>query len=264
VISVFLWLVCTSMGDQASVQRFMATENARAARRAIATQLTIGMIVGVTLGFVGVSLLGYYQAHPDLLPEAGSLKSQADKIFPHFIAFQLPPVVTGLVVSGLFAAAMSSIDSGVNSITAVVMTDLLDRFGRKPENEIQHVRYARFLAFSIGIVVVLLSTFMEHIPGNFVAVTNKTVNLLTVPISLLFFFAVFARFASPIGVWLATVASVSAAAMVAFSGSIFGKNPETGLDPVSFQWIAPVALVVGLTVGVVASWIFPQRERKMG
>ncbi len=264
VISVFLWLVCTSMGDQVSVQRFMATENVRAARRAIATQLTIGMIVGVTLGFVGVSLLGYYQAHPDLLPEVGGLKAQADKIFPHFIAFQLPPFVTGLVVSGLFAAAMSSIDSGVNSITAVVMTDLLDRFGRKPENEIQHVRYARLLAFSIGVVVVLLSTFMEHIPGNFVAVTNKTVNLLTVPISLLFFFAVFTRFASPIGVWLATVASVSAAALVAFSGSIFGKNPETGLDPVSFQWIAPVALVVGLTVGVVASWIFPHRGRASG
>ena len=143
VLSVFLWMVCTSMGDQVSVQRFMATENARAARRAIAMQLSIGLVVGVTLGFVGVSLLGFYQAHPDLLPEAGGLNAQADKIFPHFIAFQLPPVVTGLVVSGLFAAAMSSIDSGVNSITAVVMTDLLDRFGRKPENEAQHVRYAR-------------------------------------------------------------------------------------------------------------------------
>ena len=73
VLSVFLWMVCTSMGDQVSVQRFMATENARAARRAIAMQLSIGLVVGVTLGFVGVSLLGFYQAHPDLLPEAGGL-----------------------------------------------------------------------------------------------------------------------------------------------------------------------------------------------
>ena len=129
------------MGDQVSVQRFMATENARAARQAIAMQLSTGLVVGVTLGFVGVSLLGFYQAHPELLPEAGGLKAQADKIFPHFIAFQLPPVVTGLVVSGLFAAGMSSIDSGVNSITTLVMTDVLDRFGQKPENEAQHVRY---------------------------------------------------------------------------------------------------------------------------
>lgn len=262
VLSVFLWMVCTSMGDQVSVQRFMATENARAARRAIAMQLSIGLVVGVTLGFVGVSLLGFYQAHPDLLPEAGGLNAQADKIFPHFIAFQLPPVVTGLVVSGLFAAAMSSIDSGVNSITAVVMTDLLDRFGRKPENEAQHVRYARILAFGIGCAVVLLSSSMDHIPGNFLAVTNKTVNLLTAPIALLFFFAVFAPFASTTGVWLATVASVSAAAMVAFSGAIFGKDPETGLDPVTFQWISPVALVVGLTVGLVGSRIFPAARKE--
>ena len=103
---------------------------------------------------------------------------------------------------------------------------------------------------------------MEHIPGNFLAVTNKTVNLLTAPIALLFLFAVFVPFASTIGVWLATVASVSAAVLVAFSGAIFGKDPETGLYPVSFQWISPVALVVGLTVGAVASRIFSQARRK--
>ena len=103
---------------------------------------------------------------------------------------------------------------------------------------------------------------MDHIPGNFLAVTNKTVNLLTAPIALLFFFAVFAPFASPTGVWLATVASVSAAAMVAFSGAIFGKNPETGLDPVTFQWISPVALVVGLTVGLVGSRVFPAARKE--
>ena len=63
------------MGDQVSVQRFMATENARAARQAIAMQLSTGLVVGVTLGFVGVSLLGFDQAHPELLPEAGGLKA---------------------------------------------------------------------------------------------------------------------------------------------------------------------------------------------
>lgn len=262
VLSVFLWTVCTSMGDQVSVQRFMATKDAGAARRAISVQLTIGLIVGITLGFVGVAMLGFYDAHPELLPEAGGLKAQADKIFPHFIAFQLPPVVTGLVVSGLFAAAMSSIDSGVNSITAVVMTDLLDRFGRKPATEKRHVRFARVLAFGIGCAVVLLSSFMELIPGNFMAVTNKTVNLLTVPIALLFFFAVFVPFASATGVWLATVASVGSAVLVGFSGAIFGKNPDTGLDPVSFQWIAPAALVVGLVVGVIASRIFPSARKE--
>jgi len=238
----------------------MATKDAAAARRAIAMQLGVGTVVGVTLGIVGFALLGFFQAQPELLPGTESLKEQADEMFPHFIAFHLPPVITGLVVSGLFAAAMSSIDSGVNSITAVTMTDLLDRFGRKPKTEREHVLYARLLAAGIGVTVVLLSMTMKYIPGNFMAVTNKTVNLLTVPIALLFFFALFVPFASTTGVWIATIAGAIAAALVAFSGVIFGVDPETGLDPVSFQWISPVALVVGVTVGLVASKLFPNRR----
>ncbi|MEX2579703.1 MAG: sodium/solute symporter [Verrucomicrobiales bacterium] len=270
VVSIFLWMVCTSAGDQVSVQRFMSTKDARSARRATAMQLTVGFIVGTTLGLVGMALLGYFQANPGLLPGEGSLKDQADKIFPHFIAFHLPPVVTGLVVSGLFAAAMSSIDSGVNSITAVVMTDFLDRFDRTPDTERKHIRFARMLAVGIGAVVVLLSTFMKYIPGNFMAVTNKTVNLLTVPIALLFFFALWVPFANARGVWISTVFSVAAASMIAFSGGVFGVNPETGriqfaaegidLVPISFQWISPVALVVGVVVGLIACKIFSERK----
>jgi SSS family solute:Na+ symporter len=260
ILSVFLWMVCTSAGDQVSIQRFMATQDAKSARRAIAMQLTISFIVGATLGVVGIALLGFFQANPELLPGETSLKAQADELFPHFIAAHLPPVVTGLVVSGLFAAAMSSIDSGVNSITAVVMTDFLDRFGFKPDTEVKHLRFARLLAVGIGTTVVLLSTFMEYIPGNFMAVTNKTVNLLTVPIALLFFFALYVPFANAKGVWIATVASVTAAALIAFSGVIFGLDPESGLDPVSFQWIAPTALVVGVGVGLVACKLFKPKN----
>ena len=262
MVWVFLFMVCTSMGDQVSVQRFMSTKDISAARKAIAMQLTVAFIVGSTLGIVGLALLGYFQANAELLPAAGSLKSQADQLFPHFIAAQLPPVITGLVVSGLFAAAMSSIDSGVNSITAVVMTDFLDRFGRKPRTEKQHLLLARSLAVTIGVIVVMISTFMKYVPGNFLSVTNKTASLLTVPIAVLFIFALFVPFANAPGVWIAAVASVVTAFLVAFSGVIFGMNPETGLDPISFQLIAPSALVAGLVFGLIACKLFSLRNSK--
>ena len=256
MVWVFLFLVCTSAGDQVSVQRFMSTKDIRAARKAVAMQLAVALIVGATLGLVGLALLGFFQAYPDLLPAGGSLKSQADQLFPHFIAAHLPPVVTGLVVSGLFAAAMSSIDSGVNSITAVVMRDFLDRLGRTTLTGRQHLRAARGLAVGIGAIVIMLSTVMEHVPGNFLAVTNKTTNLLTVPIALLFVFALFVPFANAPGVWIATLASVATAALAAFSGVLFGMDPVTGSDPISFQLIAPFSLVAGLAVGLAACKLF--------
>lgn len=261
VLSVFIWYCCTSGGDQVSIQRFMATKDAKTARKAIAMQLTVGMVVGLTLGMTGFALLGYFQSDPSLLSAGMELKENADKIFPHFIAYHLPPVVSGLVMAGLFAAAMSSIDSGVNSITAVVMTDFLGRFGKKPETERKQVIFARFLALTIGIIVVLTSTLMEYVPGNITAVTTKTVNLLTVPIFILFFFALFVPFANTPGVWIGVSCSILVAVLIAFSGPIFGMN-EQGLDPVSFQWIAPAALVVGVSIGCLASKLFSKSNPK--
>ena len=261
LLNFLVWNVCTAGGDQTSVQRFMATRDAQSARRAYGTQLTVAVIVTLTLGLVGFALLGYFNAHPDRLPAGLSLKDNADKVFPHFVAFHLPPGISGLVVAAMFAAAMSSIDSGVNSITAVVMTDVLDRFGRAPRTERDHVRTARWLAFGIGALVVLASSQMGSVPGNITAVTTKTSNLLTTPIFALFFFALFVPFASPAGVWIGAFCGTATAVLIAFSGPIFGFVPGTkDLDPVSFQWIAPAAIAVNVATGCLGSLLFPRQS----
>jgi SSS family solute:Na+ symporter len=286
LVSVLIWYVCTSAGDQTSVQRFMATKDANAARLALGTQLCVSVVVSITLGCVGFALLGYFSAHPDQLPASIHLKDNADKVFPHFIAFHLPPGVSGLVVAAMFAAAMSSIDSGVNSITAVVMSDVLDRHGHAPKSEADHIRLARWLAFGIGAFVVATSSFMGLVPGNITEVTGKTSNLLTTPIFCLFFFALFVPFASPRGVWVGAFFGTLTAAIVAFGGPIvlglhlafevqpetFGTvlettlNETTGIttlscpDPISFQWIAPLAVIVNIATGCVASRLMPRQQ----
>ena len=262
ILSVLIWHSCTAGGDQVSIQRFMATKDARTARKAIAMQLSVAAIVAITLAVAGFALLGYFQANPQLLPAGMTLNENADKAFPHFIAYHLPPVASGLVMAGLFAAAMSSVDSGVNSITAVVITDFLDRFGLKPQSERNRVLIARGLAVGIGIIIVLASAVMEHVPGNIIAVTQKTVNLLTVPIFLLFFFALFVPFANPAGVWIGVLCSIATATLISFSGPIFGMTAE-GLDPVSFQWISPAALIVGISVGTLACKILSGSRREI-
>ncbi len=287
LLNYVVWYVCTSGGDQTSVQRFMATEDAPAARRALATQLAVSVVVALTLGLVGFALLGYFTAHPDRLPDGLSLKENADQIFPHFIAFHLPTGISGLVVSAMFAAAMSSIDSGVNSITAVVTRDVLDRFGIGPTSERQHVLMVRILALAIGAIVVLASSQMGGVPGNITAVTTKTSNLLTTPIFCLFFFALFVPKASPTGVWIGALCGTTTAIAIAFSGPIltelhtlwgldpalFGAeltrstDPATGQivfsvpDPISFQWIAPAALCVNILSGLLGSFLFPRRRK---
>ena len=267
MISMVVWYVATIGGDQVSVQRFMATEDLKAARKSIATNLTVGAVVKVTLLLAGFALLGYYGANPGELGGQLSLKGNADKIFPHFIAGGLPPVISGLVVAAVCAAAMSSIDSGVNSITAVVVTDFLPGKGDRNEREKMsaeaergQIRLARILAVVIGLIVISTSALVKFVPGNITAITGKTVNLLPPHIFALFFFALFVKSAKPAGVWLGCAAGTISAVLIGFSGPIFGYRADTGTDPVSFIWMAPVSLAVNLAVGWLACRFLPSKR----
>lgn len=289
VVGTFLattvWMVATIGGDQTAVQRFMSTRDVASARWALAIQLMVGSAVAATLYLVGFALLGYFRQHPEHL--AGlTIEGHADDLFPRYISYHLPVGVSGLVVAAMFAAAMSSIDSGINSITAVVMTDFMDRLGMKAKDEKTHYRRAQFLALGVGVLVVLGSFSMKYIEGNITEVTGKTVNLLTTPIFALFLFALFVPFATQTGVVIGTICGTATGVLISFSGpfvailatrfevdpAFFGvqlktmTDPITGGqwitadDPVSFQWIGPMALTVTMVTGTIACWMTRDAE----
>ena len=256
IIRVTVWYLCTAGGDQTAIQRFMATGDTKAARGSFLMQLIVALIVSATLWHVGFALMGYFQANPDLLPAGMMLDANADQVFPHYIAFHLPSGISGLVVAAMFAAAMSSIDSGVNSMTAVITTDFLERFDKQPKTERGELLVAKLIAVAIGGIVVIGSAwFIGDVQGNITAMTGKTSELLTAPLFSLFFFARFVPFATPTGAAAGAICGVTTATLIAFSGPIFGFDLSSGeeLDPVSFMWVSPVSLFVSLTVGSLMS-----------
>ena len=140
---------------------------------------------------------------------------------------------------------MSSVDSGVNSISAVVLTDFIDRLkGAMPEKT--SLYHAKSISAAVGVAIILLGSAIELVPGNIMEVTNKTVNLLAIPIFIVVAYSIFLRPYNASSVLIGVLSSIVAGVLCAFSGPIFGYNSRTGLDPISFQYIGPVSLVVGL------------------
>jgi SSS family solute:Na+ symporter len=193
--------------------------------------------------------MAYFRAYPQQLPAGETVPGAADALFPHYIAHQLPVVVAGLVVSGMFAAAMSSIDSGVNSITAVVMTDFVDRFRNEPTTTTGNVRAAQGLALIVGLVVIAASTLVEYVPGNLLAASIRVTGLLVAPLFTLFFMAMFVRFATAAGANAGSLCGFLTATLIAF------WNPLIESRSLSITLINPTALVVGVVVGCVVSLI---------
>ncbi len=248
------WFVCTAGSDQMAIQRYLATRDAGAARRMLATSLSASLLVTLLLLFMGFALLAYFQANPQLLPDGQSLQKSADQLFPRYIVFGLPQGISGLVVAGLLAAAMSSLSSGVNSVATVIQMDFVERFSRKLPTGRASVRQARWISAAVGVVVILLSLSVGQVKGNMLEVVNKVGNLLTAPLFLLFFMALYVPWARSLATLIAVVSSTVVAVAIAYF-EVFG---------LSFIWITPVSLAVGVLLGSGLSLIplgFTARQR---
>lgn len=138
--------------DQSYVQRYQAAVSTREARRSVWIGALVYIPVGVIFLFIGSILFSYYQAQPELLPEALRTAESADKIFPHFIATQLPSGVRGLLVAALFAAAMSSVDTSINSSATILMTDGYQRLVNPDANEKEQITFLRTATLVLGVL----------------------------------------------------------------------------------------------------------------
>ena len=247
IVMQALWGICTHGSDQTAIQRYMATADAVAARQAFLTKTIASIVVMIVLTLVGFSLLGYFRSFPERLV-GESISGAADALFPRFIAYELPIGLSGLVVSGMFAAAMSSVDSGVNSISAVVLTDFVDRFREKPLDRRSNVRLAQLIAITVGIIVITASLLLEYVPGNFLEVTKRVTNLLVTPLFTLFFMALFVPFATSIATLIGAMCGLTTTVLIAYWKPIFSD------EAISITWINPCGIVVSLLVALVLSW----------
>ena len=243
-MAMLVWMTCTAGSDQMSIQRYLATRDAAAARRTFGIQLLSTVLSVTLLGVAGLAVLGYFQARPEEMVEGWSVAGQADKLMPHFIVIGLPPGLTGLVIAAILSAAMSSLSSGMNSTSAVIVTDFVGRAGGRAMTSADEVRLARLASVAVGVLAVILSLVVGGLATNLLELCFKVVNLLTAPIFVLFFLALFVPRATPLSAVAATVASVTAAVVVAF-----------GWEAKWFLWSPPAALAVGIVIGTLASLV---------
>lgn len=254
----FTWWVCTAGSDQMAIQRYLATRDANSARGVLLTSLLANVFVASLLSIVGLALLAYFRLNPHLLPDGKSLIDNADSLFPRFIAYGMPAGVSGLVVAGLLAAAMSSLSSGVNSSCSVIAVDFIDRFRKnREESELDHVKLAKYISVGVGVIVVILSAGVGSVSGNLLEVSYKVVNLLTAPLFGLFFMAMFVRKANGIGTLVGAVVGVFVVSLISYWKDIFGGGG------ISFIWAMPLSLIAQIGVGVLVShltWIAPKAD----
>jgi SSS family transporter len=138
--------------DQLIVQRLFSIKNLKGAEKAIVGSGFIVIIQFAIFLILGVMLYAYY----------GSLDIRSDEIFPKFIIETLPPGITGIIIAGLFAAAMSTLAGSMSSLSSSAMMDIYIPFFGKQLDEDKKLRVSRILTIIWAILLIFSAMIFKE------------------------------------------------------------------------------------------------------
>lgn len=143
--------------DHLIVQRLLTCRSLRDSQLAL---IGSGVIVAFQFAlflFVGLLLWVHYDGAP--LAELGV--ARGDEIFPRFIIEGLPAGLSGLLLAGIIAAAMSTLSSSLNSLASSTMLDLYERLSGRTLEDRRALRLSRILTLVWGLVFIVFANLFR-------------------------------------------------------------------------------------------------------
>lgn len=134
--------------DQTLVQRYLTTKDVRTAKNSVWLNAALTVPATLIFFFIGTCLYVFYKASPVLL---SATISDSDAILPWYIINSLPRGISGLLIAGILAAAMSTLSSSLNSSATAYCVDIHFRFGLSKHNQLTVARIVTLITGLLGI-----------------------------------------------------------------------------------------------------------------
>ena len=197
----------------------------------------------------GVVLAAFIQTQPDFAAELQG--KNPDYLVPTFMINYLPVGVVGLVMAGLFAASMSSIDSAFNSLSAVTVSDFVLKF--KPDiaqNPLKMLRISRLITLLWGIFSAGGAYFVAKSSSTVIEIVNMIGSAFSGPILATFLAGILFRSITGSGV---ITGIITGTALNFFLGQY--------IPSISWLWWGPIGFCTTLSVSLIYSKISPTASR---
>jgi SSS family transporter len=261
LIGIFLEALSAFGVDQVAVQRYLSAKSERASQRGAAMNLAGMWIVMPGLMMIGVALFSWYSQHPGELGRGATVAevlanegpTTADRALPEFVRLHFPPGLAGLFLAALIAAIMSSIDSGIHSVTTALVVDFRDRLlpALRPRTERNELRSIRILVLGIGVLSVGLACFVGPL-GDVFAIGKKLTAAFGGPLLAIFVLALFSRRSNWQGVLISVVIATTVTLVL-----MYQKEDWFSV------WYWPIGFFTTLILGFGLSFAFPSRATKL-
>lgn len=262
--SMFCWHVCTHLSNQMTVQRYFSAGSLKGARRSFVIGSLTGVAINLLLCAIGLALFYFYHELGESQPEGlNPVGKEADRIFPRFAFRKLPVGLAGAWLAAMVAAAMSSIDSGINSAASVLTVEWdhlrAKRRGSSADNSTAgetSMGAVKILTLLLGLFVTLAAYWLDVLTRerNIIDMMGRSFNCFTGPLGGLFFLGLFVPRCGNRAATFAGLAGVAVSISLAFGQELFGLK-----QAISFTWVLPVSLAVTMAIGAAVSLISPLR-----
>lgn len=247
IFLVLFDVVLTFPKDQVLMQRVLSTKSDREAGRSVWLFAALMIPGGLLFYGIGTALWLYYRDHPERMNPMLPI----DATFPLFIAAELPAGVTGLIIAGIFAAAMSTLSSIINSVATMVTIDFHDRLVKDPTPE-RSVRFAEWTGVVVGVVGMGLALVLSRFDiRSLFDVSIELLGLLGGGFAGAYTLGIFTRRANAQGVAIGICTSLLATFAI------------WTLQVVHPYYYLAISIAICIVVGYIASLFFPPPSRSL-
>src|SRR5579885_598870 len=254
------WYLQKYAADQTLVQRYLVAKSDRAALKGVALGALLCVPAWAAFMLVGTLLWAYYQLGGDVLPphlHDSQGKIIADEVFPYFLTTKIPAGLAGIFMAALFSAAMSTMSSDLNCLSAVFVEDYFRRW-RPTATDKQRLFAGKIVVAVCGAVAVAAGVFIAGKGESALTLYYAATAIVSAGLAGMFLLAFFSRRANRQGLWTGLVAALIFTAWATLTGS---KYKILSLGDWNYEWpdvmIGVVAHVIVFTVGWLASFAFP-------
>jgi len=160
IVGLAQWLTEYS-SNQNVIQKYVAAKSPKDAFQAIWICCLCSIPTWGFFMFLGTSLYVFFKLFPD--PNAQAMltgQMKAEQILPYFVVKYLPTGLSGLVIAGVLAAAMSSLSSSINAISAVSIVDIYKRHIAKGRGDQHYVRAAKVVSLISSALMIFGALFL--------------------------------------------------------------------------------------------------------
>lgn len=224
--------------DQSQIQRVLSSPSVLDAQRSLLIGGYLLIPQMLLFLFIGVILATYYQQHGLTPPE------DLNELLPRYVVNAFPSGMAGLVIAGVFAAAMSSLDSALNSLSAVTVRDFYSRYIKPNASDAHYLKASRMATIFWGLYATLFAFFAGNL-GPVIEAVNQ--------IGSWFYGAL-------LGTFLLAIFSHRANARGAMAGLIVGMCAVWAVSvllDISWLYNNTVGVAVSMSVGYLVSLTAP-------